>query len=90
MTTLKRTMIYTWHRFSKTKINPCSRIFYLPVNRFLPLRSYAEEGPLLDGLVSGSGVVVASVVVVVVVVVVVAVVVVVTGDSVVGPSGKSS
>lgn len=59
---------------------------YLPVNRFLPLRSYAEEGPLLDGLVSGSGVVVATVVVVVVA----AVVVVVTGGCVVGSSGKSA
>lgn len=60
--------------------------FYLPVNRFLPLRSYAEEGPLLDGLVSGSGVVIATVVVVVVA----AVVVVVTGGCVVGSSGKSA
>lgn len=64
--------------------------FYLPVNRFLPLRSYAEEGPLLDSLVSGSGVVVATVVVVVVVVVVAAVVVVVTGGCVVSSSGKSA
>lgn len=60
--------------------------FDLPVNRFLPLRSYAEEGPLLDGLVSGSGVVIATVVVVVVA----AVVVVVTGGCVVGSSGKSA
>lgn len=60
--------------------------FYLPINRFLPLRSYAEEGPLLDGLVSGSGVVIATVVVVVVA----AVVVVVTGGCVVGSSGKSA
>lgn len=64
--------------------------FYVPVNRFLPLRSYSEEGPLLDGLVSGSRVVIAAVVVVVVVVVVVAVVVVVSGGCVVGSSGKSA
>lgn len=59
--------------------------FYVPVNRFFPLRSYVEEGPLLDGLVSGSGVVITTVVVVVVAVVVVA-----TGGCVVGPSGKGA
>lgn len=59
--------------------------FYVPVNRFFPLRSYVEEGPLLDGLVSGSEVVITTVVVVVVAVVVVA-----TGGCVVGPSGKDA
>lgn len=64
--------------------------FYIPVNRFFPLRSYVEEGPLLDGLVSGSGVVIATVVVAVEVVVVAAVVVVTGGCCVVGSSGKSA
>lgn len=63
-------------------------ILSVPVNRFFPLRSNADEGPLLEGLVSSSGVVTAAVVVIVVVVVVV--VVVVTGGCVVCSSGKNT
>lgn len=74
---LKKTKQF--HRLIIKKNN----IVPLPVNRFFPLRSYADEGPLLDGLVSGSGVVTATVVVVVV-----AVVVVVTGGCVVVSSGE--
>lgn len=61
---------------------------YVPVNRFFPLRSYTEEGPLLDGLVSGSRVVIATVVAAVVEAVAAAVVV--TGGCVVDSSGKSA
>lgn len=41
------------------------------MNRFFPLRSYSDEGPLLAGLISGFGVGISAAVVVVVVVVVV-------------------
>lgn len=59
-------------------------LFCVPVNRLFPLRSNSDEGPLLEGLLPGSGVGIS------VVAVVVTMVVVVSGGRVASSSGNNT